>query len=65
MMQSVPAQGPDHSSWGKVETGVYCLAANRLKTLDLREEENQPLLHRGYRCCPFLERDFCTIISGI
>lgn len=44
MMQACQHRGPDHSSWEKVATGVY-VAANRLKTLDLREEANQPLLH--------------------
>ncbi|NHE58458.1 asparagine synthase (glutamine-hydrolyzing) [Cyclobacterium plantarum] len=45
MMQACQHRGPDHSSWEKVAAGVY-LAANRLKTLDLREEANQPLFHK-------------------
>lgn len=45
MMEACRHRGPDHSSWVKVGEGIH-LAANRLKTLDLRDQANQPLVNR-------------------
>ncbi|WP_162418469.1 asparagine synthase (glutamine-hydrolyzing) [Cyclobacterium roseum] len=44
MMEACRHRGPDHSSWREVAEGVY-LASNRLKTLDLRDQANQPLVN--------------------
>lgn len=44
MTQACRHRGPDHSAWLEVRPGVY-LGANRLKTLDLRDRANPPLVH--------------------
>lgn len=44
MMEACQHRGPDQSSWMEVSKGIY-LAANRLKTLDLRDQANQPLVN--------------------
>ena len=43
MMEATLHRGPDHSSWIEVTPAIY-LAGNRLKTYDLGETGNQPLL---------------------
>ncbi|SHM57114.1 asparagine synthase (glutamine-hydrolysing) [Cyclobacterium lianum] len=42
MMRAGQHRGPDHSSWTMASDEIL-IAANRLKTLDLRVEANQPL----------------------
>src|SRR5690606_13247933 len=43
MMEATVHRGPDHSAWYAIDDRIF-VAGNRLKTLDLSEAANQPVV---------------------